>query len=174
MNPTAIQASGQTEGRIARQCFHLLGIEVNERHLSEFFAGYIEHLEDELKKKTIELLAGAREMVHRIDKSDRAIQGLLTGNLREGARLKLENVDLWKPFPFGAFADHSDDRNELEAIPKPRMSPLRTLMSLSKACLKSEYWKYLFSIRTRLRLIRDSAPMGCLRNGLWPCSLWQG
>ena len=108
-----IQASGQTEGRIALQCFQLLGIEATERHLSEFFAGYIEHLENELEKKTVKLLAGAWEIVNRIDGSDRAIQGLLTGNLREGARLKLEKVDLWKPFPFGAFADDSDDRNEL-------------------------------------------------------------
>jgi phosphoglycolate phosphatase-like HAD superfamily hydrolase len=40
-------------------------------------------------------------------------QGLLTGNLREGARLKLAHVGLWSYFEFGAFADDSSDRNEL-------------------------------------------------------------
>lgn len=113
INIEEIQTSGQTEGRIALQCFRALEIEASEHHLSDFFAIYLERLEIELKKQTTKLLAGARELVHRIERSDQAIQGLLTGNLRAGARLKLERVNLWKPFPFGAFADHSDDRNEL-------------------------------------------------------------
>jgi phosphoglycolate phosphatase len=34
---------------------------------------------------------------------------LLTGNLKEGARLKLSYLGLWQYFEFGAFADDSHD-----------------------------------------------------------------
>ena len=40
-------------------------------------------------------------------------QALLTGNLRAGAKLKLEHLGIWKYFEFGAFADDSSNRNEL-------------------------------------------------------------
>ena len=40
-------------------------------------------------------------------------QGLLTGNVERGARTKLSHHDLWDHFPFGAFADDSEFRNEL-------------------------------------------------------------
>ena len=39
--------------------------------------------------------------------------GLLTGNLRRGAEVKLGSRDLWRYFPFGAFADDCEDRNQL-------------------------------------------------------------
>ena len=39
--------------------------------------------------------------------------GLLTGNLRRGAETKLASKDLWRYFPFGAFADDCEDRNLL-------------------------------------------------------------
>ena len=40
-------------------------------------------------------------------------QGLLTGNLRRGAQIKLGHHGLWDYFPVGAFADDSEIRNEL-------------------------------------------------------------
>ena len=39
--------------------------------------------------------------------------GLLTGNLRRGAEVKLGSRNLWRYFPFGAFADDCEDRNRL-------------------------------------------------------------
>jgi phosphoglycolate phosphatase-like HAD superfamily hydrolase len=46
------------------------------------------------------------------DRGDAAV-GLLTGNLRRGAEAKLTSRDLWRYFPFGAFADDSEDRDQL-------------------------------------------------------------
>jgi phosphoglycolate phosphatase-like HAD superfamily hydrolase len=39
--------------------------------------------------------------------------GLLTGNLEQGARIKLEPFDLNKYFPSGAFGSDDEDRNKL-------------------------------------------------------------
>jgi phosphoglycolate phosphatase-like HAD superfamily hydrolase len=48
-----------------------------------------------------------------LEKRDDAFLGLLTGNFREGARIKLEHFDLWRYFKCGAFGDDSADRNDL-------------------------------------------------------------
>jgi phosphoglycolate phosphatase-like HAD superfamily hydrolase len=42
-------------------------------------------------------------------------QGLLTGNVEEGARRKLEPFDLNRFFPFGGFGDDIHDRREIAA-----------------------------------------------------------
>ena len=46
--------------------------------------------------------------------------GLLTGNIRLGAEIKLRRFDLWDQFATGAFADDAADRNEIAAIAKRR------------------------------------------------------
>ncbi len=45
---------------------------------------------------------------------------LLTGNLQQGARLKLQYYGLWDFFEFGAFADDHHDRNQLGAFARER------------------------------------------------------
>ena len=40
-------------------------------------------------------------------------QGLLTGNVERGARIKLEHYGVWHYFEFGAFGDDSALRNDL-------------------------------------------------------------
>ena len=41
--------------------------------------------------------------------------GLLTGNVRDGARRKLAHYDLWHWFPFGGFGDVHTDRCDIAA-----------------------------------------------------------
>jgi phosphoglycolate phosphatase-like HAD superfamily hydrolase len=41
------------------------------------------------------------------------VQGLLTGNLRRGAEVKLTHFRVWHFFEFGAYADDSPRRNDL-------------------------------------------------------------
>jgi phosphoglycolate phosphatase len=38
---------------------------------------------------------------------------LLTGNLEQGARLKLEHASIWNYFGWGVYGDVSEDRNDL-------------------------------------------------------------
>lgn len=46
--------------------------------------------------------------------------GLLTGNIRLAAELKLRRFGLWEQFDTGGFADDSDERNQIAAIAKQR------------------------------------------------------
>ena len=41
--------------------------------------------------------------------------GLLTGNIRLGAEIKLRRYGLWEHFETGGFADDSEDRNQIAA-----------------------------------------------------------
>ncbi len=44
--------------------------------------------------------------------------GLLTGNAKRGAKIKLGRFDLFNQFPFGAFAEDGESRNELPVSAK--------------------------------------------------------
>jgi len=46
--------------------------------------------------------------------------GLLTGNVRKGAQIKLRKFDLFDRFPFGAFGDDAEDRMGLPAVARER------------------------------------------------------
>ena len=51
---------------------------------------------------------------------DGQAMGLLTGNVRRGAEIKLRAHGIWARFNFGAFGDDNSDRNQLGPIAKRR------------------------------------------------------
>lgn len=59
------------------------------------------------------VLPGVVALLERCRARGDARLGLLTGNLRRGARLKLAPLGLWDYFPFGGFADVSEKRVEI-------------------------------------------------------------
>jgi phosphoglycolate phosphatase len=64
----------------------------------------------------INLLPGA-DMLIKILAADKTVQlGLLTGNFKANAYLKLDAFGLRTYFPFGAFGDDNEDRNKLPAL----------------------------------------------------------
>jgi phosphoglycolate phosphatase-like HAD superfamily hydrolase len=62
------------------------------------------------------LLKGVDTIVTRLAKLKDAYLGLVTGNIAEGARIKLESVGLHSFFPVGGFGDDSKYRNKLPPI----------------------------------------------------------
>jgi phosphoglycolate phosphatase len=59
------------------------------------------------------VLPGVREILRAAADHGAIAQGLLTGNMRRGAQVKLAHHGLWGHFEFGAFGDDSEFRNEL-------------------------------------------------------------
>ncbi len=64
----------------------------------------------------VKVLPGVRELLERLEAENGFYPGLLTGNIREGARIKLGSVGLWDYFPVGAFGDDAEDRNQLPPV----------------------------------------------------------
>lgn len=61
----------------------------------------------------------ALHLVHKI-KEKSFPPGLLTGNVKRGAQIKLGKFDLMKHFSFGAFGDEGETRNDLPIVARNR------------------------------------------------------
>ena len=95
-----------------------------EALIDQMLASYIRHLERELQTNgKVRTHPGVDMLLENTANGD-FVCGLVTGNIRDGARLKLKPVNLNKYFPFGAFGDDSSVRNELPPLAVQRAEQL--------------------------------------------------
>lgn len=116
-----LKFAGRTDVGILREFFVQNAIEPSAENMSQFFDVYVFQLEHMLHA----LPGGVHPGVWRWLNDLRALPqrpaiGLLTGNIRLGAEIKLRRFHLWEQFECGGFADDSGDRNEIAAIAKLR------------------------------------------------------
>jgi phosphoglycolate phosphatase len=111
-----IEIAGKTDRAIIRDILRKYHRPPTEENIAAFAELYIKGLRDELTRCRGRVLPGIAELLKRLRSRSHIVLGLLTGNLKQGAQLKLENYRLWNFFEFGAFADDHHDRNELGAF----------------------------------------------------------
>ena len=104
---------GRTDLWIARTILAHHGLETSPPFTQRFLEGYLKAVADELKNPRARTLPGIERILKIVATHETCVQGLLTGNLERGARIKLGHFNLWDYFPFGAFADDSELRNDL-------------------------------------------------------------
>ena len=92
--------------------------------LAACLARYVELLRRELAQTQVEVLPGVRELVPALAADPRAVLGLLTGNVEEGARLKLSGTGLLPHFQVAAYGSDSAVRPELPAVAVQRAEAL--------------------------------------------------
>lgn len=109
--PVALQ--GRTDTSIAHDVLNHLGIPITPEEELRYRAAYLAALPRTLPTVNSYIFPGIREALDAVHAHPEIHQGLLTGNLHEGARLKLTHLGIWHYFEFGAFADDSYLRNEL-------------------------------------------------------------
>ena len=106
---------GMTDKQIARQALTKLGLEPTDAAIDESIAYYLEHLLEEVERvdaASYRLHEGIREALLAARERGHAI-GLGTGNVVEGARIKLTRVGVYHAFAFGGFGSDAEDRTEL-------------------------------------------------------------
>lgn len=108
-----IDFAGRTDTWIMRAAFLKFGLPATEENFARYFDGYVAALPAELVNPQARVLPGVRELLHAAVAHGQIAQGLLTGNRRRGAQVKLTYHGLWEYFEFGAFGDDSEHRNEL-------------------------------------------------------------
>lgn len=108
-----IEYAGRTDRWILRQVFAKFGLPATEENFARYIAGYLAELPAQLAGSTARVLPGVTTLLQAAAGRADITQGLLTGNLRGGAEAKLSRFGLWRYFPFGAFADDSEDRHQL-------------------------------------------------------------
>lgn len=108
-----IEFAGRTDTWIMRAVFRKFSVPATADNLARYFEGYLSALPNELNNPGARVLPGVRELLHTAKVHGAIAQGLLTGNMRRSAQVKLAHHGLWDHFGFGAFADDSENRNEL-------------------------------------------------------------
>ena len=115
-----IEIAGKTDRAIIRDILRKYKTTPSEENIAKFARVYIDGLAEELPRCRGRVLPGVAELLARLRSRPHTVLGLLTGNLRRGAELKLRHYKLWDYFEFGAFADDHHDRNELGAFARTR------------------------------------------------------
>lgn len=113
-----IALDGMTDRLIVRQGLVGIGVEASERAIDAVLAAYLEVLPEEcaqVEPERYRVHRGMREAIAVASQSGAAI-GLGTGNIRAGARIKLERVELDATFGFGGFGCDAEPRAELIRI----------------------------------------------------------
>ena len=106
-----VSYSGRTDTGIARELLAIHGLEPTDANVERLKAAYLAHLPGSLRRRGGTVLPGIAEALKR--ERQGAVVGLLTGNIRAGAEVKLRHFGLWDHFPFGGFADGLDDRDDV-------------------------------------------------------------
>lgn len=113
---------GMTDRAIARLGLSAIGRQPTPDAIDDVIAGYRGFLAVELEKsEKFKVHDGAIELVELARSHGHAV-GLGTGNVREGARLKLEHCKIWDRFAFGGFGCDAEARHELLAVGRMRGS----------------------------------------------------
>jgi len=112
--------AGRTDPQIARDLLTMagLGADTIDENLPEVWPRYTGHLRQEFTRTRARVFPGVAGLLERLaDPADAVVLGLLTGNVAEGAQLKLESAGVaHRQFVVGAFGSDHADRRELPAI----------------------------------------------------------
>jgi phosphoglycolate phosphatase-like HAD superfamily hydrolase len=108
-----IPFSGRTDRAIGRDLFNLHTIAETPGNWERFLSAYLSHLPSFLETHKGKVLPGIAALLDCLSSRDDIAVGLLTGNVRDGARLKLGHYGLFHHFTFGGFGDHYFTRNEV-------------------------------------------------------------
>ena len=112
----AISMAGKTDLQILREGFDLHAIDSSNGVVPEFYRIYVRYLKENMKSAGGHVKPGIRETLRLLHTQGECILGLLTGNIEEGARIKLDFFGLNEYFNIGAFGNDDEDRDRLLPI----------------------------------------------------------
>ena len=119
-----IDYAGQTDPSIGILIQRYCNLPEDISRVEQFLEDFLGFLPEELPRGNPGVLPGAQNLTSMAIEAQGIAQGLLTGNLAAGAKIKLSYFDLWERFPFGAFADDASERELLGPIALQRATVL--------------------------------------------------
>jgi len=108
-----LSLSGRTDKGILHDLLRLHGIEHTDASYETMMKAYLANLPESLKSAQGKILPGIKTMLEDLKTRDDCAVGLLTGNLRAGAKIKLGHFGIFEHFQFGGFGDHHLDRDDV-------------------------------------------------------------
>jgi phosphoglycolate phosphatase-like HAD superfamily hydrolase len=120
-----LKFAGRTDVNLVREFFGFHGIAATPENFKRFFEHYVFWLDHILEESPTQMCAGVHEFIAQLKAlSHPPLLGLLTGNIRLGAEIKLRHFNLWNIFETGAFADDHEERDHIAAIARQRGSKI--------------------------------------------------
>ncbi|MDB6018484.1 MAG: gph 2 [Pedosphaera sp.] len=117
----SVNFAGRTDTGLAREFFLKHGIAPTPENFRQFFDCYVYWLDHMLSFATGEICPGVWRLIYELQRLPQPPTiGLLTGNIRLGAEIKLRRFNLWEFFTTGAFADDHEDRNQIAFVARER------------------------------------------------------
>lgn len=110
--------SGKTDPLILRELLTAAGHAPHQIQagLPRFWDLYLAELEARIAADPVTVLPGVRELIGVLAERDDVHLGLVTGNVRGGAKVKLGSAGLWEHFPIGAFGCDHEVRDQLPPV----------------------------------------------------------
>lgn len=111
-----IPVAGRTDWSIFRDALEKIGRQLDDELFARLRDEHVSNLEEEILQRgdgAKAIMPGVRDLIAALESRGDILLGLLTGNFKSAARIKLEHFDLWRHFACGAFGDDAPDRNEL-------------------------------------------------------------
>jgi phosphoglycolate phosphatase-like HAD superfamily hydrolase len=116
-----VRFAGRTDVSLVREIFRRTGVESSPENFARFFACYVVLLEQLIAGRGGSVCPGVTEFIAGLRAlAQPPVIGLLTGNIRQGAEIKLRHFGLWEEFAFGGFADDHEDRNQIAVAARER------------------------------------------------------
>jgi phosphoglycolate phosphatase-like HAD superfamily hydrolase len=112
-----LSPDGKTDPAIVREMIRVhLRRDPEDGEIESICRAYVDRLKIEVATSAgYRVLPGVPELLESLSKRSDILVGLGTGNLEEGARIKLSRPDLMKYFRFGGYSSDSEDRSEVLA-----------------------------------------------------------
>jgi phosphoglycolate phosphatase-like HAD superfamily hydrolase len=126
--PAGYRYDGKTDGQIVRDLLAASGMDAAriEAMIPKVIARYLALLADDLRERRLRLFPGVADLLDAVEADDELTLGLLTGNVRTGAELKLRAAGVeFARFRVGAFGSDHHERPELPAIAQRRFAETR-------------------------------------------------
>jgi phosphoglycolate phosphatase-like HAD superfamily hydrolase len=105
--------SGRTDVAIVADLLRVHGLAATPENCVRLRDAYLALLPTHLNEKGGEVCPGIPELLAALAGRPGMQLGLLTGNVRAGARTKLAHFGLWEYFAFGGFGDEHADRDDV-------------------------------------------------------------
>jgi phosphoglycolate phosphatase len=118
-----ISMAGKTDTQIIKEGIMKHGISADGT-IDAVIKAYLNYLRREINNDRKHVKPGIYEVLEELKPLQDLGLGLLTGNIEEGARIKLEPFRLNEYFPAGAFGSDDEDRNNLLPIAVKRFEEL--------------------------------------------------
>ena len=114
-----VPVAGRTDWIILSDALTKAGRTLDAAALDALRTPYVRLLAEEIRgagQGPKVVMPGVEALLDRLQQRPDVFLGLVTGNFRDAARIKLEYFNLWRYFRCGAFGDDAADRNALVPV----------------------------------------------------------